>query len=302
MEYVDYYKVLDVERDVSAADLKKKYRQLARKYHPDVSDASDAEERFKQINEAYDVLKDPDKRAAYDQLGANWKQGQEFRPPPGFEYGDAGSFGDIFEHLFSQGGFGGGGFEGFGGFGQASGGQRGFRQRGADLQTSLTIDLEDAIVGREIGVNVNGRQLNVRVPKGIEPGKKIRLAGQGQAGAGGGPAGDLLVEINYRPHTLYRLDGRNILVDLPIAPWEAALGAKIAVPLPGGKKIQLSVPAGSGSGKKLRVSGKGLPGKTPGDFYVVLSVQTPPANSEEDKNFYAEMRQRFEFDPREGLI
>lgn len=300
MEYVDYYEVLGVAKDVSAADLKKKYRQLARKYHPDVSDAADAEERIKQINEAYDVLKDPEKRAAYDQLGANWKQGQDFHAPPGFDFGEGGSFSDIFESMFSQGGFS-GGFSGFGGggFGGQAGG--GFAQRGRDLQTSLNIDLLQAFRGDDVSVNINGRNLNIKIPKGIKSGQKIRLGGQGQPGAGGGPTGDLLVEVTISEHPIYTLDGRNIEMQLPVAPWEVALGAKVNVPLPSGKKIQLTIPEGTQAGSKMRIPAKGMPGKVAGDFFVVVKIETPVAETEEQKAYYEKMRELFEFSPRENL-
>jgi len=303
MEYVDYYEVLGVSRDVEAGELKKKYRQLARKYHPDVSKADDAEERFKQINEAYDVLKDSEKRAAYDQLGANWKQGQDFHPPPGFDFGDGGSFSDIFESLFSQGGFSQGGFSqgGFGGGGFGGRGGGGFAQRGQDLQTSLTIDLLQAFRGDQVSVNVNGKQLNIKVPKGIKSGQKIRLGGQGQPGSGGAGNGDLMVEVTIRKHPHYRLEGANIELDLPIAPWEAALGCKVNVPLPSGKKIQLTIPENSQSGNKMRIPGKGMPGKTSGDFYVLLQIETPVAESDEQRSHYEKMQSLFDFSPRENL-
>jgi len=304
MEYVDYYEVLGVSRDIEAAELKKKYRQLARKYHPDVSKAADAEEKFAQINEAYDVLKDPDKRAAYDQLGANWKQGQDFNPPPGFDFGSGGSFGDIFESIFSQGGFSGGfgGGGGFGGFGGQSGGPHGgFAERGQDLQTSLQINLLQAFRGDEVSVNINGRRLNIKIPKGIKDGQKIRLSGQGQAGMGGGPQGDLLVEVSIETHPHYRLNGKNIELDLPITPWEAALGAKVNVPMLNGKKIQLTIPEGSQSGNKMRIPGKGMPGKSSGDFMVVLKIETPNVDTEEQRAHYEKMQTLFDFSPRQKI-
>ncbi len=304
MEYVDYYEVLGVAKDVSASDLKKKYRQLARKYHPDVSDAADAEDRIKQINEAYDVLKDPEKRAAYDQLGANWKQGQDFHPPPGFDFGDGGSFSDIFESMFSQGGFSSGGFSGggFGGFGGGGFGSQaggGFAQRGQDLQTSLNVDLLQAFRGDEVSVNISGRNLNIKIPKGIKRGQKIRLSGQGQAGVGGGPSGDLLVEVEINKHAVYKLDGNNIEMQLPVAPWEAALGAKVNVPLPNGKKIQLKIPEGSQAGSKMRIPGKGMPGKVSGDFFVITKIEIPVAETDEQRAYYEKMQELFDFSPRE---
>lgn len=295
MDYVDYYEVLGVAKDADAAEIKKKYRLLARKYHPDVSKEADAEERFKQINEAYDVLKDDEKRGAYDQLGANWKQGQGFGGHPGSDFGDGGSFGDIFENIFSQGGFSGGGFEGFGGQQQG----RGFASQGADLQTTVRIDLLQAINGDKINVTVSGKNLNIKIPKGIRQDQKIRLAGQGQPGTGGGPAGDLLVEVNINKHALYRVDGNNLQIDLPLAPWEAALGCKVNVPIPGGKKIQLTIPSNSQSGSKMRIPKKGLPGKTTGDLHVVLKIEAPAAETDEQQEYYEKMRDLFDFSARD---
>lgn len=299
MEYVDFYEVLGVARDAGADEIKKKYRQLARKYHPDVSKETDAEERFKQINEAYDVLKDKDKRAAYDQLGANWKHGQDFNAPPGFDFGDGGSFGDIFETLFSQGGIGGGGFEGFGGFSGQQGG--GFARKGADLQTTVRIDLMQAMRGDQVNITVNSKNLNIKIPKGIKAGQKIRLAGQGQPGEGGGPSGDLLVEVSINKHPLYAVDGNHLILDLPLAPWEAALGCKVNVPMPEGKKIQLKIPAGSQSGTKMRIPKKGMPGKQPGDLHVILKIEAPLAETREQQDFYEQMSQQFEFKGRDKL-
>ncbi len=299
MEYVDFYEVLGVSRDAAADEIKKKYRQLARKYHPDVSKEPDAEDRFKQINEAYDVLKDPEKRSAYDQLGANWKHGQDFNAPPGFDFGDGGSFGDIFENLFSQGGFSNQGFEGFGGFGGQQGG--GFAQKGGDLQTTVRVDLLQVMRGDEVNLTVNGKNLNVKIPKGIKAGQKIRLAGQGQPGAGGGPSGDLLVEVSINKHPIYSIDRNNLILELAIAPWEAALGAKVNVPMPEGKKIQLTIPAGSQSGKKMRIPKKGMPGNPTGDLHVILKIEAPEAESDEQREHYEKMSELFKFNGRDKL-
>ncbi len=311
MQYKDYYKIMGVGRDATQDEIKRAYRKLARKYHPDVSKETDAEARFKEVGEAYEVLKDPEKRAAYDQLGADWKAGQEFRPPPdwdaGFEFsgggftaGDASAFSDFFESLF--GGRAGGGFRPRAG--------AGFSARGQDHHAKILIDLEDAFDGatRSIsltspGVDSEGhvrtreRTLNVRIPKGIRPGQHIRLSGQGSAGLGGGGAGDLFLEVEFRPHPLYRVDGADLHLTLPLAPWEAALGAVVEVPTPKGP-VDLRVPANSGSGRKLRLKGRGLPGKQAGDLYATIEIVTPPAESESERKAYREFEKQFRFEPR----
>ncbi len=299
MEYKDYYQILGVARDVSKEDLKKAYRKLARKYHPDVSKETDAEAKFKELGEAYEVLKDPEKRAQYDQFGSNYKNGQSFTPPPGWG---------------QQGGRRGGGFDGnsnfssffdsmFGG-GGASGGRDNFYAKGEDVNAKITISLEDAFNGakktirRPSGSTETGT-LNVKIPAGITSGKKIRLSGQGRAGMGGS-AGDLLLEINIATHSHYRLDASNVILDLPIAPWEAALGAKVTVPTLAGK-INLTIPAGAKSGQKMRLKGRGLPGKEPGDQIVNLQIITPPANTDKAIQLYQQMAEELSFNPREEL-
>ena len=308
MEYKDYYKILGVERNAKEAEIKTAYRRLARKYHPDVSKEPNAEEKFKEVSEAYDVLKDTEKRQAYDQLGANWKAGQTFTPPPGWEdifsgsgFSHAGSspsgFSDFFESLFG-GGFAQGGFHKVdaGGFGHA-----GFQSQGADQHASISIQLEDAFQGATKTIRLhNGRNLEVKIPTGITSGKRIRLAGQGAKGAGGGPNGDLYLEVQILPHAIFKLDDRNVLLDLPITPWEAALGAQIEVPTLGGR-VEAKIPAGSQSGKKLRLKKRGLPGNPPGDQIVTLQIMMPDVSSEEDKSYYEEMAKRFKFDPRKSL-
>lgn len=319
MEYRDYYQVLGVDRDASQDQIKSAYRKLARKYHPDVSKEADAEARFKELGEAYEVLKDPEKRAAYDSLGANWKEGQNFRPPPGWDSGfefsggfggggfGGGGFSDFFESLFGAGFAGGRGGAGFGsGFGARP-------SRGEDHHARIQISLEDAYHGgsRQVSLNepsydahgqlVNRtRTLQVKIPKGIGEGQKIRLAGQGSQGQGGAGRGDLLLEVSFAPHPVFELDGRDIRIVLPLSPWEAALGTKLAVPTLGGE-VELKIPAGSQSGQKLRLKGRGMPGKQAGDQLVELQVQTPPARNEEDKRFYQEMAERFDFNPRRGF-
>lgn len=317
MEYKDYYKILGVERDAKEADIKTAYRRLARKYHPDVSKEANAETKFKEIGEAYEVLKDKEKRQAYDQLGANWKQGQSFNPPPGWEdsfsnmgssgharsagFGGAGDFSDFFESMF-----GGGGFNQSGGFHQGA-----YQARGADQNASISISLEDAYQGAKKNIRLGNpqtgtdRNLDVKIPAGITSGKRIRLTGQGGQGAGGGPNGDLYIEITVMPHRLYKLDGKNILLDLPISPWEAVLGAQVKVPTLGGY-VEAKIPAGSQSGKKLRLKDRGLKGnssqgKSAGDQIVTLQIAMPENISEQDKEYFKEMSERFEFDPRQKL-
>lgn len=307
MEFKDYYKTMGVERNATQDEIKRAYRKLARKYHPDVSKEKDAEVRFKEVGEAYEVLKDTEKRAAYDQLGANYKGGQEFRPPPnwdsGFEFrggggngGEGADFSDFFSSLFgSQ----------FGG-----GAQRASRQaKGEDHHARILISLEDAYRGatraitlRVPAVDAQGhvitteRLLNVAIPKGIREGQHIRLTGQGSAGIDG-KAGDLYLQVEFQPHSFYRVDGRDIHLELPVAPWEAALGATVKVPTLGGV-VELKIPEGSGSGRKMRLKGRGLPGNPAGDCYVILTIALPAANTETAKALYQKMAQELDFNPR----
>jgi len=312
MEYRDYYKVMGVQRDATQDEIKRAYRRLARKYHPDVSKAADAEERFKEVGEAYAVLKDPEKRAAYDQLGANWKSGQEFRPPPnwdqGFEFhgggpgrGGAQDFSDFFETLFGRDDF-------RGGFTRAD--HRPFTARGEDTFAKIVVDLQDSYLGAtrsitlkhtEIGDDgrpvVRNRTLNVKIPKGVRPGQHIRLAKQGSAGAGGGESGDLFLEIAFRPHPEFHVEGSDVYLNLRVAPWEAELGATVKTATPTGD-VDLTIPPQSKSGQKLRLKGRGLPGKEPGDFYAVLQVALPRATTDEQKAAYRKFASAFNFDPR----
>ncbi len=319
MEYKDYYKIIGVKREATQDEIKRAYRKLARKYHPDVSKEPDAEKRFKEVGEAYEVLKDPEKRAAYDQLGMNWKAGQEFRPPPdwdanfefsgGFSGRDSAAFSDFFESLFGQGFR--GAADGFSGAGSAAG--HGFHLRGEDHHAKILIDLEDAYQGatrsltlRLPEVDAKGRvitrerTLNVRIPKGVRQGQQIRLTGQGGAAVGRGGAGDLYLEVEFRQHALYKVDGRDVYLNLPVTPWEAALGAQVKVPTPGGV-IDLKIPSESSSGRKLRLRGRGIPGSPAGDLYVVLQIALPPAKTEEAKNFYRRMSEELQFNPRSKL-
>jgi curved DNA-binding protein len=323
MEFKDYYKIMGVPRDASQDDIKRAYRKLARKYHPDVSKEPQAEVRFKELGEAYEVLKDPEKRVAYDRLGTNWKANQEFRPPPdwnaGFEFSqqgftdaDASQFSDFFESLFGR------------SFraeqarhGTEAQGRRGgafFHAPGEDRYAKIMIDLEDSYTGatRAISLQVpevdakghvstREHKLNVVIPRGIRPKQYIRLAGKGAPGHGEGKPGDLYLEIEFRPHPLYRVDESDVYLDLPIAPWEAALGATVTVPTPGGA-VDLKVPPDSTTGRKLRLKGRGIPSKTPGDFYVILRIVPPPATDEKDKAFYRGMAEQFKsFNPRANL-
>lgn len=329
MEFKDYYKIMGVERNATQDDIKRAYRQLARKYHPDVSKEADAEARFKELGEAYEALKDPEKRAAYDRLGAHWTGGQEFRPPPdwnqGFEFsgggftggagGDGADYSEFFEQLFgratqSRGAPHGASHGSFrGGAGHA---------HGTDRHAKVLIDLEDAYHGatRMIVLHVpetdaqghtalREQKLNVVIPRGVRAGQNIRLTGQGAPGIGQGKAGDLYLEIEFRPHPYYRVDQRDVMLDLPLAPWEAALGAVVTVPTPNGS-VELKIPAGSAPGAKLRLKGRGIPaalaGGVAGDFYAILQIALPPANDEAAQVVYSDMAKQFHgFNPRAKL-
>lgn len=304
MEFKDYYKILEVPRDADQATIKKAYRRLARKYHPDVSKEHEAEARFKEVNEANEVLSDPEKRQAYDQLGPNWKAGQDFRPPPGWEHFGGFSHGD-----FSGGGFAGGGAAGFsdffeslfgGGMHQGAKPRGGFRMRGQDQEARLDLDLETAFHGGRHTLQLAGKALNVSIPAGVTQGQRIRLSGQGQPGRGGGPSGDLYLVIHILSHAMYRLEGRDVILSLPVTPWEAALGAQVKVPTLAGK-VELRVPPNSTSGRKLRLKGRGFPGKPPGDQYIELRIETPPVETQAHRDFYERMSQELPFDPRGHL-
>jgi curved DNA-binding protein len=315
MNYKDYYKTMGVARDASQDEIKRVYRKLARKYHPDVSKEENAEEKFKEVQEAYEVLKDPEKRAAYDQLGSNWRSGQEFRPPPdwgrGFEFSSSfggaedGGFSDFFASLFGS----------RSPFGQSRGAShgRGFSAAGEDHVARIQIDLEDAFrggaqtielkspqVSHDGRVAVKPRTLRVTIPAGVIEGQRIRLAGQGSAGMGGGPAGDLYLEIGFRPHRLFQVEGRDVTLTLPVAPWEAALGATVQTPTLAGP-VELRIPPNAKAGQKMRLKGRGLPGSTPGDQYVVLKIVLPPSDSPKAQALYQKMKDELNFDPRADL-
>ena len=313
MEFKDYYASLGVEKSATQDDIKRAYRKLARKYHPDVSKEPDAEAKFKEVAEAYAALKDPEQRAAYDAVGTQHGSEKDFRPPPGwnsgFEFsgGSAGAGPDLNRSDF---------FEAL--FGRAAAGMHGGRnaahEGGDDHHAKVQIDLLDAYRGgrRTISLqmptrdaqgtlSLQTRQLEVSIPKGIRDGQHLRLKGQGSPGHGSGPAGDLYLEIHFAPHKLFRAEGRDVYVDLPVAPWEAALGASVTVPTPDGS-VQLSVPAGSPSGRTLRLRGKGLPGTPPGDLYAVLSIALPPAADDAARAAYSALASSFDgFNPRASM-
>lgn len=313
MEFKDYYKTLGVSRDATAEEIKKAYRRLARKYHPDVSKETDAEQKMKEVNEANAVLSDPEKRAAYDQLGQGrgFQPGSDFQPPPGWDAGfefrgqgsngaQAADFSDFFAELFGK---------------QMGAGARQAHQRmrGEDHHAKIMLDLEDTYHGatrsltlRMPKLDSQGRTvladhtLNVRIPKGVHGGQVIRLAGQGGPGHSGEAAGDLFLEVHFKPHTRYRIENKDIYATLPVAPWEAALGATVKIPVPDGQ-VEVRVPENSQSGRKLRLKGRGIPAATPGDLYLVLEVVLPPATTPKEREFYQTMAQELAFNPRQNL-
>ena len=335
MEYKDYYKIMGVPRSASPDEIKKAHRKLARKYHPDVSKEKDAEARFKELTEAYEVLRDAEKRAAYDQLGTHWKAGQEFRAPPdwnagaersgsGFDWGFQGDgsarhadFSDFFDTLFSHGFPQNPGEAGRRSTGRSAQGARrqSFSAKGQDHHARILIDLEDAYTGASKTLSLQmtapdaqGRavaqehQVSFNVPKGVRATQQIRLVGQGGSGIGEGNPGDLYLEVDFRPRSAgspqYRVDKHDVYLDLPVSPWEAALGAEVHAPTPAGW-VEVKIPAGSGSGRKLRLKGRGIPASTPGDFYFVLQVISPAADTVSDQSFYADMARQFKhFKPR----
>ena len=326
MEFKDYYKVLGVAKTATAEDIKKAFRKLARKYHPDVSKEADASARMSELNEANAVLSDPEKRAAYDDLGQRAQYGQGgsagggFQPPPnwdaGFEFtgngmgGDAGEYSDFFEQLFGRaaraqrGGQTGRGSAGFGASAQ---------QRGEDHHAKIELELLDAYQGSERTINLRGahldaqgqvvhdeRSLQVKIPKGVRAGQLIRLVGQGGPGLGGGPAGNLFLEVHFKPDARWRVEGADVYQPLPLAPWEAALGASVEVNTPTGT-VEVTVPAHSRAGRKLRLKGRGIPSATPGDLYLELDIAQPAADSDSTRAAYAELAKAFpHFNPRQG--
>lgn len=294
MQFKDYYDILGLEPGAGEGEIKTAYRRLARKYHPDVSKEADAEDRFKAVNEAYEALRDPEKRKAYDQLRSRgYRPGDEVQPPQGgFRQGTPGGFDH--EEIFAGGGAG-GGFSDFfeemfgrrrggAGFGQPG---RGPQPRGPGVQRArLAVPLEAVYRGDSVRINVNGKTLDIKVPKGIKPGQAIRLGGQGAGG------GDLMLEIEFAAHPRFEVDGRNIIHVLAVAPWEAALGATVSVPTLGGP-VELKIPADSEAGRKLRLRGRGLPGKPGGDQIVELEVLAPPANTDAEREAYSRLKEAF---------
>jgi curved DNA-binding protein len=315
--FQDYYEALEVPRDASEEEIRRSYRRLARKYHPDINKESGAEDRFKALSEAYEVLRDKDKRARYDRFGENWKAGQDVSAAGGFEgfrggsgfpgdgdgYGDvridfgSGDFSDFFEGLFGQ-----------RGRRRADGGPSrgsrfdGFSTRGGDHEAVLELSLEEAAAGGKRRISLgDGRDYEVEIPRGVRDGQRIRLAGQGSAGLGGGPAGDLFLRVRLKPHPRFRVEGRDLYVDLPVAPWEAALGAEVPVPTLE-RNARVKVPPGSSSGRRLRLRGQGLPGTngSSGDLYAVVEIHVPKRLGKRERELFEQLAETSKFDPRKG--
>ena len=304
MEFKDYYQALGLEKTATVDEIKKAYRKLARKYHPDVSKEPDAEAQMKTVNEAYAVLSDVEKRAAYDQVGSGYQAGQEFRPPPdwneGYEYSGAenSDSSEFFEQLFGR-------------MHQAK--RQRTQARGEDQHASIVIALSETYHGASRDLTLKNpvlddsghvvlqeRRLTVQIPKGVREGQHIRLTGQGRPGFDGGPAGDLYLEIHFSPDPVYQIDGRDVFEKIPVTPWEAALGAAISVPTPAGK-VEVTVPPGSQSGRKLRLKGRGIPGTPAGDLYLVLDVVLPVPKTDSQKEIYQTMASEMSFNPRQKL-
>jgi curved DNA-binding protein len=319
MKFKDYYQTLGLKKDASQDEIKREYRKLARKLHPDVNKSQDAEEKFKEIGEAYEVLQDPEKRAAYDKFGSNWQAGQDFKPPPnwdagfefsggGFTQADPSQFSDFFESLFGK-------RSGSRHEGPSSHSWRSFDARGQDVHAKIVITLEDSYQGTQKtitlsrpGVDQSGHvtttphTISLSIPKGIIEGQQIRLEGQGAGGSGQAGSGDLFLEIAFAPHRIFTVNKRDIQLLLPVSPWESALGATIPVPTLGGT-VELNIPPGSQSGKKLRLKGRGLSSSAQsGDQYVILNIVTPKPETEAQKKVYEEMARLMPINPRQGLL
>ena len=292
--YQDYYETLGVTRDASADEIRRAYRNLARRHHPDVNQDPDTEDRFKEISEAYEVLRDPEKRERYDRFGRNWKAGQNVAGADGFDGGDVqfdfdgGDFSDFFEGLF-------------GGRARSRGrsttdGLEGFSMRGGDRDGVLELTLEEAARGGRRRISLgDGGDVQVEIPRGVRDGQRIRLVGQGAPGIGGGPPGNLFLRVRLRPHPVFDVEGRDLYVDLPVSPWEAALGAEVPVPtLEGSARVK--VPPGSSSGRRLRLRGQGLPDS--GDLYAVLTIRVPAALSGKERKLFEQLAAESKFDPR----
>ncbi len=327
VEYKDYYKLLGVTKSATKEEISKAFKKLARKHHPDLNpNDPEAEKKFKEINEAYEVLKDPEKRKLYDSLGPNWQHGQNFQRPSGFQGGgysygggqqfDAGAFSDFFETIFGGAGGrahferGGGGFGGFGGFGGGGAYSPG-PSRGSDANATLELTLEEAYrggnkaitlqeqtIGPDGSPRLGTKTLSVNIPAGVREGGKIRLSGQGNPGRAGGKPGDLYLKVKILPHSLFKLEEGNVILDLPLAPWEAALGTKVRVPTLDGA-VEMNIPAGSSSGRKLRLAGKGLGGRDKrGDQLVRLMIQVPPKVTDEQRALWEQLAEKSDFSPR----
>ena len=328
MNFVDYYKTLGLKDNASADDIKKAFRKLARKYHPDVSKEADSEERFKQVNEANQVLKDPERRREYDELkkygashgglgsgGAQEPASRDgFRPPPGWhsqagvdpsEYGggEQVDFSEFFEQLFGN----------RSGQRPSQRAQQHSATRGQDIRSRLPISLDDAYRGSTLpltlripehqsdgSIQTKQKTLKVKIPKGVRDGQTIRLRGQGSPGVGDAKTGDLLIELTIEDDERFQLDGRDIILNLLIAPWEAALGDTVEVPTLGGT-VKLSIPANAKAGQKLRLRGRGMPGKPDGDQFVILTIVLPKVETEAQKELFQSMRELWSFNPREHL-
>ena len=306
MEFRDYYQILGVNKSATADDIKKAYRKLARKYHPDVSKEADAEKKMKEVNEANEVLSDPEKRAAYDQVGQGYRSGQEFQPPPnwnsGFEFSGNGfserdmqGHSDFFANLF----------------GRARRGrtESNYQVRGEDRHAEIVIDLADSYRGTSKTLTLRvpaadrgqtamkEKTVNIQVPKGVKAGQHIRLSGQGSAGSGGGAAGDLYLEVRFKPDARFRIEERDVYETVPVTPWEAALGGSIEIPTPSGS-VQVKIPANSQNGRKLRLKGRGIPGDPAGDLYLLLEIALPPADTDQARKIYTDMARELPFNPR----
>ena len=323
VQYKDYYQSLGVPRDAGEADLKKAFRKLAREFHPDVAkDKKRAEEKFKEINEAYEVLSDPAKRKKYDELGANWKSGAEFRPPPGYEgfsggqafrgggqggedsefhFGGTG-FSDFFEQIFGS-RMRGARFGGRGGFAP----EQEYAERGADIEGDIMVTLEEAMRGsvrevnirRPVGRATKTETYQVRIPPGVTEGQKLRVAGRGESGSGGGESGDLYLRVRLAKHPDFDVDGHDLIYEAELAPWEAVLGAEISVPALDGR-VNIKIPAGTQSGQKLRVRGRGLPSRDRGhgDLFVVTRIVVPSKITDAEKKLWEQLKRDSKFNPR----
>ena len=302
MKYKDYYKILGVERSASEDDIKKAYRKLARKFHPDVSKEPNAKEKFQDVSEAYETLRDKEKRAAYDSLGSGFRPGQDFRPPPDwFDRFGGGRSEDLGGVDLSE------LFESLGAFGRATGfGRRGGEPRGRtmafpgeDYEVPVRLTLDEAFSGAERSVQLDERSFTARIPRGAIDGQRLRLRGKGGPGTNGGPPGDLYLQIHLEPHPLFRASGHDLDLTVPLTPWEAALGAQVEIPTMEGR-VTVKVPPGSKAGQKLRLAGKGLPrpGGGAGDLYAVLEIAVPAHLTEREKRLFEELRETSRFDPR----